>query len=232
MSADQITAAVGDVLPQCDLPLRADGTVLQAGYFIDPVRMHLVVGADVNPWHERAITQACQADADAKRLWVWQISPYQDTASIGLSLWLRPDGLRLPPVQWQITYDPKQFCDSCGRDTAIRALATHDVLSCDHSRGLASDIVIVGRDHKVLGISQPACHGLISLMWQEKLMNVGPMRAGDCELPAVLHHASGQPDPMDAQDLERYLVADGWAEPASDRRLRHKKQRASRRAQP
>jgi hypothetical protein len=233
---------VGEVMPDCEIRLRADGSCEQGGYWIDPVRLHMVLGVDVSPWHERAIIKACQAEhrgpsaadqaadpADG-RLWSWILTTRQMMPAMGLILCLRPGEITLPEVAWHLEYDPEQLCDGCVRDTGLRAMVAHDLLQDDRSTVLRATIIVVGRDHKVLAISRPTCHGLLSAVWQEQLMDaccrtdaqemVGPDIPN---FPPVICDASGHEWPMDPRGLQEHLEAYGWREPAqrvADRRRR------------
>lgn len=249
MSDDRITLRVGNVMPECDLALRADGTCEHGGYWLDPVSMELVLGLDVSPWHERAIVQACQTDepgddgsemiteATRRRLWVWSIQTQQQTPAMGVRLLLRPGQIPLPEVAWRVAYQPELLCPGCAEDMAVEARATGLQLEQHgHQKGIRATIIVVGRDHKVLAISRPACHALISLGWMVQLADAGmrcvdPLWPGCPPVPSLMaSHPVGQDQCMDPQELEQFLVAEGWREPASDRRLRHKRQQASRRA--
>ena len=247
MSADLITPAVGDVLPQCDLALRADGTCQHGGYWLDPVSMHLVLGLDVSPWHERAIIQACQADepdgihpvaSKARRgLWVWSMLTQQPTPAMGITMWLRPGQITLPEVAWRVPYPAELLCPGCAKDVALSARATAlQISDYGGNEGIGATIILVGRDHKVLAISRPACHSFISIGWLVQVADAG-MRCVDPAWPGcppvesmLVSHPAGQPECMDPQELEQFLVAEGWREPAADRRLRQKRQRGNRRA--
>jgi len=245
---DSIRVQVGDVMPKCDLALRADGTCEHGGYWLDPVRMHLVLGLDVSPWHERAIIQACQVDDlgrdglqlvtshSRRRLWVWSMLTQQPSPAMGITLWLRPGEITLPEVAWLVPYHPELLCPGCAKDMAMAARANGLALEQQQDKGIGTTIILVGRDHKVLAISRPACHTLISLGWMVQLADAGmrcvdPAWAGCPPVdPMLLSHPAGQAECMRLQELEQFLVAEGWRERASDRRLRHKRQRASRRA--
>jgi hypothetical protein len=238
MSSEQTDVEVGQPMPDCDIPLRADGTVEHGGYFLDPVQLHLVLGVDVSPWHERAIGQACDPDGSQSRpLWVWSLAVRQPVPVMGLSLWLRPGAIPLPDVAWMVPAAAGGLCCGCRADRAKDAMAQHDQLMDDRPAGMWGSIILVGRDHRVLGISQVACHGLLAALWQGQLVEdaaaegelVGPRIDG---FPSVMCHPAGQDQLMDAQELDQYLVAKGWREPASRRRLRAKRQRGRRRQSP
>lgn len=246
--SDTVKVREGEVMPHCEIPLRADGTCEHAAYFVDPVRLHVVLGVDVSPWHEEALRQACRVsddvpegeveiitDATRKRLWVWSILTQQAAPTLGLSLYLRPGRIPLPPLQWALRYDPEQLCGGCAYDTAMLARACGVVIGEEADRGRPTGIVLVGRDHRVLGISKPACHGGICLAWYVQLADAC-MRSVDPEhigcppvTKAMWCHPAGQENTMTAEGLERYLVANGWSEPAKHRRLQQKRQRARRR---
>jgi hypothetical protein len=251
MSDQESMLHAGDVMTECELTLRADGTCEHGGYWLDPVRMHLVLGLDVSPWHERAIIQACQADepgpdgiqpvtSKARRgLWVWSMLTQQPSPAMGITLWLRPGQITLPEVAWFVAYPAELLCHDCAIDMAMAARDTGlRITQYGGDKGIDTTIILVGRDHKVLAISRPACHSFISLSWAVQLADAAARRT-DPAWPgcppvesAMVSHPAGHPECMDPQELEQFLVAEGWREPAADRRLRHKRQRGNRRAQP
>ena len=259
MSSEPITLEVGQPMPDCDIQLRADGTVVHGGYFLDPVQVHLVLGVDVSPWHEEAIRQACHVHADAtehdkqvssdtrKRLWVWSLLTkggrprwgdawYQPMPAMGITLWLRPGPIQLPEVAWFLPLDVDGWCDCCVSDVAKRALVTHDRLQLDRTKGLSANIILVGRNHRVLGLTSAACHGLLASVWLHQVVDAccGEEQLGPQieQFPAVMHHPVGQPHVMEHPELDRYLVAEGWRESAKQQRERHKRQLGRRRRGP
>jgi hypothetical protein len=238
---------VGLPLPDCDIHLRPDGSVEHGAYFDDPVRLHLVLGADVSPEHEQAIIDACHEpadelgpvpvpEADRRSLWVWTLLTRQPIPAIGITLWLRSAKVRLPDVSWLVHHDAQQLCGECARDLGIRAIATNDVLAGQQGQSLQARIIMVGRDHRVLAITHAACHGLLAAVWQEQLATcclgqeedglVGPQID---EFPTIMHHVVGQPHLMQPQDLIAHLVRDGWREHSRERVQRIRRQAARRR---
>jgi hypothetical protein len=238
---------VGLPLADCDIPLRPDGSVEHGGYFDDPVRMQLVLGADVSPWHEQAIMDACQEpadelgpvpvpEADRRALWVWSILTRQPMPAMGITLWLRPGPIQLPEVAWFLPLDVDGWCDGCVSDVAKRALVTHDRLQLDRTKGPSARIILVGRNHRVLGLTSAACHGLLASVWLHQVVDAccGEEQLGPQieQFPAVMHHPVGQPHVMEHLELDRYLVAEGWRESAKQQRERHKRQLGRKRRGP
>jgi hypothetical protein len=230
---DSIQLRVGDVMPECQLVLRADGTCEHGGYFLDPVGLHLVLGVDVSPWHERAIIDACRVDdpgedgtevllnGTKRRQWVWSLMTQEAVPTIGLMLFVRPGEIRLPEVRWHVAYDTQPLCTDCAIGTSTEAMLTCLELMRDPGKGMRSTLILVGRDHKVLGISRPACHGDLAIVWQRQLADALNRLLMPEEPRAELwSHPVGQPEMMDPLELERYLVANGWIESVQKRAAR------------
>jgi hypothetical protein len=162
----------------------------------------------------------------------------QPSPAMGITLWLRPGQITLPEVAWFVPYPAELLCHGCAENMAMGARATAlQISGYGSNEGIGATIFLVGRDHKVLGISRPACHSFISMGWLVQLADAG-MRCVDPSWPgcppvesALVSHPAGHAECMDPQELEKFLVAEGWREPAADRRLRHKRQRGNRRAQ-
>jgi hypothetical protein len=246
--SDSGTVSAGDVLPDCEIRLRPDGTVEHGGYWLDPVRMQLVLGVDVTPWHEEAIRQASQArpehdhgqqgsdEGQARILWAWTLTTTQPLPVMGVSMWLRPGPILLPDVAWMVRYDPDGLCPGCVSNTAIRAVATHDLLVSDRGRDMPATIFVVGRDHRVLAIVQAPCHGLLAAVWQSQIMRIcSDEPEADLStlvppgFPRILCHVMGEPDVLLPLELDQYLVAEGWRESERLRRQRRRKQQRRRR---
>jgi hypothetical protein len=238
--SEQMMVHVGDVLPECDIRLRPDGTVEQGGYWLDPVRMQLVLGVDVTPWHEEAIRQACQAEPSGEDqhriLWAWSLITSQPMPVMGVSMWMRPGPIVLPDVAWMVRYDPEGLCPGCVHHTSIRALATHDVLVSDQGRAIFATIFVVGRDHRLLSIMHAPCHGLLASVWMSQVLECcvddrepGPVGIADPKFPRILCHVTDEPELFEPLELDRYLVAKGWRESDRQRQQRRKKQQRRRR---
>jgi len=239
MSSEQINALVGHPMPGCEIPIRPDGSVEHTGYLEDPAHLGIVLGADVSPWHEQAIIQACRSpgtDGKHAALWVWHLVVRQPMPAIGLSLWLRPGEIPLPDQAWMLAYRAGALCDICAANLAQQALEIHDHLMADRGTTLTGAVTIVGRDHRVLGVARPECHGLLAAVWQHQLIDsaLGEGHAGPAieGLPAVMSHPAGHPHVLEHPELQRYLLREGWREPASVMRLRRARQRARRRNRP
>jgi hypothetical protein len=253
MSSEQIHAVVGEPMPECPIPIRADGTVEHAACVLDPVQLHLVLGCDVSPYHEEAIRMACAGDdipadgwqildsASKQRLWMWEITPHRQSALMVLELFLRPGHIFLPrQTMWVLRYPIHELCDGCLHDTAQRLGDTGQALAQQPSKGLASTIIVVGRDHRVLGISKVACHNAVAQEWLMQLACQsshalgGWYFLGPARRAATIWHMSGQPDVLrdngDCMTADRWLWQHGWWLPTPDQMAELDRRRGRRQA--
>jgi len=256
MSSEQMDVEVGEPMPECPIPIRADGTVEHAACVLDPVQLQLVLGCDVSPYHEEAIRRAChvddpgadgdqERDQDTKqRLWMWRITANNPSAAMVLELFLRPGQIFLPRhTVWVLRYPIQDLCDGCLRDTARRMAETGQALAARPSKGLPSSIILVGRDHRVLGISKVACHNAVAQEWLMQLAHQswhalgGEGYVGPARRDATIWHMSGQPhvleDSGDCMTPDRWLWQHGWlptpAQMAELDRKHRRRQRGPRR---
>jgi hypothetical protein len=240
VSSEQIDAVVGEPMPDCPIPMRPDGTVEHGACVLDPVQLRVVLGCDVSPYHEEAIRTK-------PRLWVWRITTNMRPASMMLELFLRPGQIFLPRhTGWLLRYPIQDLCDGCLQDTAQRMAETGQALAARPSKGMASSIILVGRDHRVLGISKVACHNAVVQEWLMQLAHQswhalgGEGYVGPARQDANIWHMSGQPhvldDSGDCMMADRWLWQHGWL-PTPDQlaelhRRSRRRQRARRRKGP
>lgn len=262
MSDQQLDVRVGEVMPDCEIPLRADGTVdaptivaRQPGYFLDPVHMTLVLGVDVSPWHEQAIMRACrdddddlvtQTDATRTRLWAWACTDWMRSPVLDVRLFLRPSGIQLPELQWVISYPTSDLCDGCAEHISDECAGVLERMRPLPTKGLACCIIVVGRDHRVLGVTVCAMHHELALHWLVNLgMACGAAHSQHQHRPEVLEwldagksgkrinicHIVGQDRVMFPSQARDWIQDHGWRETPQQLRLRKRRQKASRRAQ-
>jgi hypothetical protein len=248
MSSQQIHAVVGEVLPGCEIPLRPDGTCTQAVQILDPIRMHLVLGVDVSPYHEHDIIQACKPEApgrgwqrvdphDGRRLWQWLVVPGCPDAVL-LILRLRRGQRQWPRIVWGIRYPAAELCDECAVHLEQAAQQSADLLQQCPSKGLPAQIILVGREHRVLGLSMLACHNTVGMHWLRTLAqgchnSLHPEDPEQQQAPDhIVHAIAGLPECMRPEASHAWLVSHGWVESVQEARLRRRRQRARRRQMP
>jgi len=218
---DIVQVKVGEHLPDCRLLLRPDGTVEPHAIIHDPIRLHLVLGADVSPEHEQAIIDA-SSDADddtSRRLWGWW-TMRGAPGWMMCQLLLRPGQRQFPVLYWH-----GKPCPCCADTYQQLAAAYVADLQRHPSRGLPARLVVVGRGHRVLMVSRVECHNAIARQWLAVLADrtaIGQTSGG-----GPLQHFCGQSDLT--SDPERWLLEHGWIESPQQMRLRRKRLRARQR---
>jgi len=232
---------VGDVVPACPIPLRSDGTCTPGVHVADPLHLDVILGVDVAPEQEQAIMDACQEittdGASRKRLWVWSIEPNMIGPLLSLTLLLRPAATQWRHMHWMLHYATHDLCSQHAEEIAEDAHSMAGAISDARcTKGLHARILLVGRDHRLLGISHAACHGEISYVWMVHLFSgcarrLDPEHAGPPPVPmGIMTHISGMPQTMVPREARAWLGANGWTETVEQVRLRRRRQKARRRA--
>jgi hypothetical protein len=226
MSSD-VTLSVGDVMPECPIPMRPDGTVEHMAHVLDPVRLHLVLGCDVSPYHEQAIRKACHIDdpgpdgwqhlapATKQRQWVWFVRTNEQPACMWLHLYLRPGPISVPPQAWMVSYPVEDLCGDCARSIGQQLVATARALRVDPSKGMGSRVILVGRDQRVLSISKLACHNQVASEWAlqlacQHMQSMDPEATAPHQPDQCIWHMAGEPDVLVDHGSDAWLMRHGW----------------------
>lgn len=242
MSGELITLEPGDVVPDCPIPLRPDGSCEQVAHVLDPVQLDLVLGVDVSLEQEQAIMEACREittdEAAHRRLWRWCAIGCDDHPVVTLFLHLRPGRVQWAKMMWALHYPAHDLCERHAREIGEAAQSVANRLAdADGTQGLHARILVVGRDHRLLGISHVACHADMSLTWLVWLIS-DCCRRLDLEHPepptlpvSVFHHIAGLPHTMEPRAAFSWMRDHGWME--TPEQLRHRRRRlAAKRRDP
>jgi hypothetical protein len=239
MSVTGQIVRVGDIMPDCPVRLRPDGTCEHEGHVIDPVQLQVVLGADVSPDCEQAIIDAGRnaTGSDGQMLWVWSAMTAVMTPDLLLGLHLRPGHTQRQPMVWPLRFMPAGLCDACVVDVGESARQAAGELDPSSTALLPAQIITVGRDHRVLSVTHAPCHQWIGFVWLVKVFSacwrhVDPSHLGPPPVPMqVLSHVAGEPGVFQQHgDLALWLMQNGWIESHQQLRLRRRRRHAAKRA--